>query len=299
VHRLGIAVALVASALAGCANHVRYADEIRSHEKRDVELAATAIESRRPVLDGAWLELELSTDETLLVRRRETLVHLDQATPWCASEELWEVPAGLFMAPFFVAVRAVDRLNVIPPAKVDAGLDWGFSALNPALNIESDARLRGREISRETRELGRSEEHSARPLGGVDVSLALADAPAVHVRTDPAGRVHTDLLALAPDSLTTAPHALWVRVPADGPRTAAALELPIARAEATRLMQAVAARRAARAAGVTPESAGRAMAELDALGFSESALSLEHELRERQAQNAAWLARLDLALRDD
>jgi hypothetical protein len=54
-----------------------------------------------------------------------------------------------------------------------------------------------------------------------------------------------------------------------------------------------------RSSSISAEAAARGLVALDALGFPESALALEHELRDRQQRNASWLSRLDLALQLD
>src|SRR5262245_4036819 len=100
---------LLAFAAAGCANHVRFTDEVRTGEKREVRRAATRIETPASVAHP-YLELALSSEETLSVRRRETLVKLDESTPWSPVEELWEMPAGVVAIPFFAALRASDKL---------------------------------------------------------------------------------------------------------------------------------------------------------------------------------------------
>ena len=162
------AALLLAFAAAGCANHVRFANEVRDHESREVDERRDADRRAAVARAALTLELALTSEETLSVRRRETLVKLDEETPWRASEELWEVPAGLVAIPFFLAMRASDKLclGLIPDDTFNHGLDWGFAALNPALNVESEtsgsraARSRARR-----RELGLFEEHDSRAAG--------------------------------------------------------------------------------------------------------------------------------------
>jgi len=192
------ALGLCAAAALGCANHVRFDEEVREHESRDVTRAATRIDAPAPVVASPALELVVSVDETVLVRRRETLVRLDEETPWRLENELWEVPTGLVAVPFFVGVRASNKLclGLIPQDFIDGGTDFAFAALNPALNVESETRVEGREVSRSTRELKPDEERSTRPLAGAAVTVALGHAPAVALSTDATGRLHVDLLAL-------------------------------------------------------------------------------------------------------
>lgn len=294
------AAILLACAAAGCANHVRFADEVREHETREIASAATRIDAP-PSLAEPYLELALSSEETLSVRRRETLVKLDEETPWRASEELWEVPAGLVAIPFFTAMRASDKLclGLIPDHTFNDGLDWGFAALNPALNVESPDRVEGREVARKTRELGRFEEHGSRPLGGVSLAAAIEGHPKVAFAADAGGHARIELLRLVPDSLRAPPRRVRIEVAGDGVRSGAAVEVPISRKLAERLAEAVRERQRLRSAGISAEAAARGLLALDTLGFPESALALEQELRDRQHQNAAWLSRLDLALQLD
>src|SRR5262245_49066055 len=83
---------LLAFAAAGCANHVRFSNEVREHESREVTRADTRI-AAPAALALPYVELALTSEETLSVRRRETLVKLDDETPWRARDELWEVPS--------------------------------------------------------------------------------------------------------------------------------------------------------------------------------------------------------------
>jgi len=294
------ALAISLLALAGCANHVRFSDEVRQRETRVVTHAATRIEMREAVIAQPFAELALSADEVLQVRSRETLVHLDEETPWRPLNELWEVPTGLVTAPFFVALRASDKLflGLIPDAFIEDGTDYGFAALNPALNVESDARVRGREISRRSRELERDEERKSRTLGGTELSLSLGQGRSERVLTDAQGRARVELLALVDGAPKSSPRVLRIEVPGDGVRAPAVLERPLARQMSARLLRGAQVRAALRKAGASPDAVAQALLQLDALGFSESALALEHELRARQGANAAWLARLDLALDD-
>jgi hypothetical protein len=294
------AALLLAFAAAGCANHVRFADEVREHESREVASAETRIETP-PSVAQPYLELALSSEETLSVRRRETLVKLDEETPWLAREELWEVPAGLVAIPFFLAMRASDKmcLGLIPDDTFNHGLDWGFAALNPALNVESAERVEGREIGRKTRELGNFEEHDSRVLGGVQISAAIPGHPKVVFASDPGGHARVELLRLVPDALQAAPRKIRIEVAGDGARAGSVVEVPIARPIAERLAEAVRERQRLRAAGISAEAAAHGLVALDMLGFPESALALEQELRERQQRNAGWISRLDLALQLD
>ena len=291
---------LLAFAAAGCANHVRFADEVREHESREVASAETRIEAP-PSVAQPYLELALSSEETLSVRRRETLVKLDEETPWLAREELWEVPAGLVAIPFFTAMRASDKLclGLIPDHTFNDGLDWGFAALNPALNVESPDRVEGREIARRTRELGRFEEHGSRALGGVAIAAAIPGHPKGVFAADAGGHARIELLRLVPDELRAPPRRVRIEVAGDGVRSGAALDVPISPRIAERLAEAVRERQKLRAAGISADAAARGLLALDTLGFPESALALEQELRDRQSRNAAWLSRLDLALQLD
>jgi hypothetical protein len=295
------ALALALFSLAGCANHVRFADEVREHETRTVTRAATRIETREAVVGQPSAELTLSADEVAQVRHRETLVRLDEETPWRATNELWEVPTGLVVAPFFVALRASDKLllGLIPDSVIDNGTDFGFAALNPAMNVESEERLRGREVSRRSHELESHEERDLRPLPDTELSVSLGEGPSSRVRTDASGHARVELLALLRDTPASTPRVLHVEVAGDGLRAPAVLELPLARQLSTRLIRAARARDAARKPGVSPDSVAQALVKLDQLGFPESALALERELRDRQHANAGWLLRLDLALEDD
>lgn len=287
-------------AAAGCANHVRYEDEMREHETRDVTRAVTRIEPREGVVAQPLAEFTLSVDETVRVRRRETIVHLDEETPWRAENELLEVPEGLVAVPFFIGVRASNKmlLGLIPDDWIDSGMDFGFAALNPALNVEAPDRVVGREIGRKSRELEGGLEEQSRPLAGVPVVLTLAAGPSQALTCDADGRVRVDLLGLVRGVPEPPPRVLRVAVAGEGLRAPASVELPLSRSLRSRLVQAARAREAALAPGVSPDSAAQALATLDGLGFREGATELEHELRDRQHANAAWLSRLDLALED-
>jgi hypothetical protein len=296
-----LALALCLAVAAGCANHVRFDDEVRERETRDVIRATTRIQTREPVIAQAAVELALSADERVRVRRRETLVRLDEETPWRAQNELWEVPAGLVTVPVFLALRAADKLclGLIPDDTIENGTDFSFAALNPALNVESTERLHAREVTRKSRELERAEEEQTRPLTDTPVVLSLGRGPSQRLSTDGEGHVRIELLALVNDVPATPPRMLRIEVAGEGARKTMVRELPLTRLISARVARAAKARATARAPGVSAEAAAQALVSLDALGFPESALALEHELRDRQHANSAWLSRLDLALADE
>lgn len=296
-----LALALCLAAASGCANHVRFEDEIREREAREVIRATARIETSGPVIAQSAVELSLSADEQVRVRRRETLVRLDEETPWRARNELWEVPEGLLTVPVFLALHAVDKLclGLIPDEPIDAGMDFGFAALNPALNVESEARLRRHEVTRRSRELEPVEERETRPLTDTPVVLSLAQGPSQRLVSDADGRVRVELLALVNDVPAAPPRTLRIEVAGEGLRRATVRELPLTRPISARVVRAAKARAAARAPGVSAEAAAQALGALTVLGFPESALALEHELRDRQHANSAWISQLDLALADD
>ena len=295
---LTLGICLLAGA--GCANHVRYEDEMREHESREVTRAVTRIAPREGVVAQPRAELTVTVDETVRVRRRETILRLDEETPWRAQNELWEVPEGLVAVPFFIAVRASNKmlLGLVPNDWIDSGMDFGFAALNPALNVEAPDRVVGREIGRKTRELDGGEEESSRPLAGAPVVLTLAVGPSQALHCDAAGRVQVDLLELVRGIPEPAPRVLHVAVAGEGLRAPASVELPLSRSLSSRLVRAARAREAALAPGISPDAAAQALDAIEALGFRDSAALIEHELRDRQHGNAAWLSRLDLALED-
>jgi len=294
-------LALVASSalLPACANHVRYSSDSFQTSSREVVHAETVVEPYAPVLAAPGIELELLADETAIHRKLRTRVRLDEHTPYNSGYELWEVPVGTVCLPLLLVVRVVDLVGFgfVPDQNLDEFAGWTFAAMNPLLNVESESRLRRNEVSRETEELDREVRRELRPLAGASVLLAL-DAYAPQTFTsDARGRVRTELLALAPDSLPGRPRALRVSVEGEGKRERQVVELPLSRALTARLTQAMESRRRARVRGAAPEAIARSLAELDSLGFSASALALETELRAREGANPAWLARLDSALR--
>jgi hypothetical protein len=294
------ALALALAAVTGCANHVRFSEEIRDTEARVVTRSAARIESRERVIAQPFAELTVSVDEVAETRRRESLVRLDEETPWRARNELWEVPAGLGAVPLFIVIRASDKLflGLIPDDFISEGTDWGFTALNPALNLESSDRVRRREIGRSSRDFDGPEERAIRPLPDAALSLSLGEGPSQSVTSDGAGRASVELLSLLPSVPARPPRVLHVEVAGDGAREPAVLELSLSRQLGARLQRAAQARETARKPGAAPDRVAQALVLLDSLGFPESALALERELRERQHANAAWLARLDLALED-
>ena len=108
-----------------------------------------------------------------------------------------------------------------------------------------------------------------------------------------------ELLRLVPDALRAAPRRIRVEVAGEGVRAGETIEVPIARPIAERLAAAVRERQRLRSAGISAEAAARGLLTLDTLGFPESALALEQELRDHQQRNAGWLSRFDLALQLD
>jgi hypothetical protein len=188
-------------------------------------------------------------------------------------------------------------LRFAPDKRTAEFTAWSVTALNPLMNLPSHARLRREEVSRESEELDRDVRRERRPLAGVRLALALDPRSPKRLRADEHGRVSTDLLALLPPELEAGPRVLRVSVDGEETREPYVVELPLARELSARLVRAARLRAAARAPGAPPEAVGRSLAALSALGFPESAVGLEVELRAGAARDRAWLARLDDALR--
>lgn len=292
--------ALLAAAvlLPACANHVRYSSDAFETSMREVVRADTVVEAHARVLQQPELALDLFADETAVVRKLRTRVRSDEYTPYKSGYEIWEVPVGTVCVPVLVVLRAVDLvgLGLVPERGLDDFADFAFTAMNPLLNLESERRLRRNEVSRETEELDQSVERELRPLPGAKVALALDPRSPRRFSSDARGRVHSELLALVPDGIPGRPRVLRVSVDGDGKREPTVLEIPLSHALSARLAQAIEVQRRARAPGASPEAVGRSLTELDALGFSASALALEEELRSRKDASPAWLSRLDAAL---
>jgi len=293
-----LALVACAALLPACANHVRYSSDAFETRPRDLVHVATVVEPAEPVLTSPMVELELLADQTAVVRRLRTRVRFDESTPYKSGHELWEVPVGAICVPVLAVTRLIDLVGFgfVPDKSLDEFAGFSFAALNPLLNTESRSRVRKREVSRETEELDREVMRQLEPLAGAPVTLALDARAAKTLHSDARGRVRVELLALAPDTLPGRPRVLRVAVESDGERERHAIELPISRALGAKLARAIESRGRAQAPGATPEQVGRSLAELDALGFSASALALETELRARPGASAAWLARLESAL---
>jgi len=294
-------LAIVASAalLPACVNHVRYSSDAFETKAQEIVHVATVVEPAGLVLTSPGVDLELYADETAIVRKLRTRVRFDEYTPYKSGYELWEVPVGAVCLPVLFVARVVDLagFGLMPDKSLDELAGWTFSALNPLLNTESHSRLRRKEVSRETEELDSRVRRELKPLAGAAVLLSLDARAAKSFTTDARGRIRVELLAIAPETLPGRPRALRVWVEGEGQRERQVVELPISRALATRLVQAMESRTRASAPGASPEAIGRSLAELDALGFASSALTLETELRARESANLAWIARLESALR--
>jgi len=297
--RRWLAIVAGAALLPACANHVRYSSDAFETKAQEVVHVATVVEPARPVLTSPGVDLELLADETAVVRKLRTRVRFDEYTPYKSGYELWEVPVGTVCLPILLVARVVDLVGfgLLPDKSLDEFAGFTFSAMNPLLNTESDSRLRRKEVSRETEELDSQVRRELKPLAGAKVLLSLDARTPKSFESDARGRVRVELLAIAPDTLPGQPRSLRISVEGEGKRERQAVELPISRALAAQLVQAMVSRRRASSPGATPESIGRSLAELDALGFPASALALENELRARAGANPAWLARLDAALR--
>ncbi len=294
-----LAVVASAALFPACANHVRYSSDAFQTSAREVVHSATVVEPAGPVLASPGIDLELLADETAIVRKLRTRVRIDESTPYNSGYELWEVPVGAVCLPILLTARVVDLVGFgfVPDASLDEFAGWTFSAMNPLLNTESDSRVRRREVSRETEELDRQVLRELRPLAGAEVQLSLDARAQQAFRTDARGRIRVELLAIAPETLPGRPRSLRVSVEGEGKRERQRVELPISHTLATRLVQAMDSRRRATTPGASPETIGRSLGELDALGFAASALALETELRARAGVNPAWLARLESAMR--
>jgi hypothetical protein len=291
---LGAAVAL----LTACANRVRYSTEAFEHPVRDVVSSETIVDARGKVLTRPRLELALSADETTIVRRMRTKVKSEEYTPYRSGPETWEVAVGVLCLPAVGVMNGARALGLgFTSEKRTAELTtWSLTAANPLMNLPSDTRVFRNEVSRESEELDRDVRREARPLAGERLALALDPRSPKRFTADARGRVSVELLTLVPADLRDGPRLLRVSVDGEETREPRVVELPLSPELSARLARGARLRAAARAPGASPETVGRTLAALTSLGFGESAVGLESELRARAARDRAWLARLDDAL---
>lgn len=297
--RRALALGSAAALLSGCVNHVRYSSDAFEHSVRDVVNSETVVDAHAPVLVAPRLDLELAADETAIVRRMRTVVRNDEYTPYRSGPETWEVPVGLLCLPAMLFANAGHAvgLDLAQPRSLGRFTSWTLVAVNPLMNLGAEGRMRREEVSRESEELDHEVRRELRPLAGVRLALALDPRAPRRFVADARGRVSVELLALAPPELSGGPRVLRVSVDGEETREPHVVELPISRALAGRIERGARLRAAARAPGASPEAVGRALATLATLGFSDSAVALETELRTRAADDRGWLARLDSALR--
>ena len=287
-------VLLLAAALAasGCANHVRYLDV--QDERLDTVLVSTEYE-----VDGGGAKIVSSrvAVEFLRIdhfedRTERTTIKYEEATPYQAWRELYEVPAGLVSVPLSVAFNflRVALLFYIPGEMVEGYTSFAFAALNPAMNVQSADRVVRERIDVSDTEMFTESRRVRQPLADSRVEARYdAGAPAP-LATDPHGVVRFHLLDAVSPSMGPRPRKLlvWYRA-RSGNGTGGGHEYFISRDLARRLGQARRPMLVIHGTPADPRALGEAVFAIEWLGFAEYSVRLEDDIVTRNGGDGEFV----------
>ncbi len=277
---------LVPSVLA-CANHVRTVEHEQEHERVSVVEVQYEFDSPEDVVRAPRIHIELSVEETLETRAEKTIITIEESTPYSPARELYEVPLGLVSLPFAFVAQVGDALmlGALPDRVVDGFSNWTVSALNPALNTESETRVEGIETDRQLRQGTPVRTVVRRPLAHYPVEVLLEGGAPVVVHTDRGGHAVAHVLQLAAAGLPAPPRKLQIRVPeTDLERT-----LLMDRRLTSRVWQARIWLEVLGRSDPEPDELSEAISAIDQLGFPRYSLEAEDTVHARFADDRGFL----------
>jgi hypothetical protein len=272
----------------GCANQLQQVEVVEVETRSETLASRVVVETETP-LRSARTALEVARVDEIEDLTERRVVRQVEVTPYSGWRELYEVPAGAVAVPLSLGFNAANAvlLGYVPDAQVAAFTSWTYAALNPALNVESAARIERRRGEVLSSEVERHRREQRVPLPDAEAGVQLDDGPVTVLRSDARGMLPFHLLELVDPGRDLRPRKLVVTLAPAGSYQlsagsyelpAGSYELPVERDLAQRLRQARDALQAIALQRDDVRRLARAVFELDRLGFEDYSLSLEDEI---------------------
>lgn len=185
----------VAFLLGGCANHLPQRSEHEARTERKLLDHSLRIEVGEPLLELPQRRIRILDQKTWEVTDFEVTRRYDRYTPYQAWRKLYEIPLG---AVAVVAGVGANVLNVVmlgklPESATRGWINYGFSGLNPFINVESNGRSQQNLTSLEEQRRDARMEYSSLPWAERPV-LITAGSETHELSTDRNGVLRLNLL---------------------------------------------------------------------------------------------------------
>lgn len=185
----------VALLLGGCANHLPQRSEHEARTERKLLDHSLRIEVGEPLLELPQRRIRILDQKTWEVTDFEVTRRYDRYTPYQAWRKLYEIPLG---AVAVVAGVGANVLNVVmlgklPESATRGWINYGFSGLNPFINVESNGRSQQNLASLEEQRRDARMEYSSLPWAERRV-LITAGSETHELSTDRNGVLRLNLL---------------------------------------------------------------------------------------------------------
>ena len=185
----------VALLLGGCANHLPQRSEHEARTERKLLDHSLRIEVGEPLLELPQRRIRILDQKTWEVTDFEVTRRYDRYTPYQAWRKLYEIPLG---AVAVVAGVGANVLNVVmlgklPESATRGWINYGFSGLNPFINVESNGRSQQNLASLEEQRRDARMEYSSLPWAERPV-LITAGSETHELSTDRNGVLRLNLL---------------------------------------------------------------------------------------------------------
>lgn len=185
----------VALLLGGCANHLPQRSEHEARTERKLLDHSLRIEVGEPLLELPQRRIRILDQKTWEVTDFEVTRRYDRYTPYQAWRKLYEIPLG---AVAVVAGVGANVLNVVmlgklPESATRGWINYGFSGLNPFINVESNGRSQQNLASLEEQRRDARMEYSSLPWAERPV-LITAGSKTHELSTDRNGVLRLNLL---------------------------------------------------------------------------------------------------------
>jgi hypothetical protein len=240
------------------------------------------------VVSAPRIHVDVTVEQTLETRIEETIITVEESTPYSPLRELYEVPVGVVSLPFAILGEVADVLvfGLLPNEAVDGYASWTFASLNPALNAESDTRLERTEIARQVRERDSQRTVVRLPAADQAVVLRFPDEPEIVVMTDRGGHAIAHVLDVARTGIVEPPRKLELRVS----ETPLEHTFYLDRRLTLRIYQAEQWLQVLERPDASATELADAVAAIDELGFTRFSLEAEDTIHTRHERNPQFLS---------
>ncbi len=267
--------------LSSCSNYIttettQSMDITRTPIKSEPSLEVSGINSESIIKIKAekLIEEKVVTDE---VTKRE-----DVSTPYRGYRKLYQMPLGLLLFPAAIVVSVADvcTLGLIPNRFTDDLLDYSFTGMNPFLCWEDNSTTVRTLESSTKRQIDAKEEITVLPLRNVDLYIVSNTSETFDLKIDDNNHLNVTLVKIAVEGIKNPIDLRYFDLYLESTNNKPVTKIVISRKMAFKFLEA---KKMVDSLQInsSPANLVECVLGLENLGFSEYALNVENEYKEK------------------